>query len=187
MQMHRIALAVMLLMGSVSLAGDIAPAGTHCLQVPVDLRLAYLNLDGSCVLDSLGIGGIHANDPKAAYLPFPSPYGPPERGGADPERIAHICNARGIKAWNVTGQPTIDMARWAVATNRACAIGFDYQHFQTVWGYDSKRKIWLICDNRCPEKISEYSEARFEEMHNRVRWVVVLDRPMPRIPCYQDW
>jgi hypothetical protein len=169
-------------------ADPVPSATVNCLEVPLEIRKLYPNPDGSCVLLSSGLGGVHANDPKAWSLPFNTQYGEAERGGANPERIAHIFAQRGIQAYNVTGQPSIPMARWAVKTGRACAIGFDYEHFQLVWGYDSSRKVWFIWDNRYPEFISEYTEADFEQMHDRSgRWVIVLDKPSDRVPKPRPW
>jgi hypothetical protein len=188
--------ALILLVASVAMAGNqpikgpdpVPGKAIHCLQVPKPIRIKYPNPDGSCVLLSLGVSGIHSNDPKCTYLPFKSEYGPAERLGANPERIARIFAQRGIKGWNVTGKPSIEMARFAVKTGRGCALGFDYEHFQAVWGYDYQRKIWLIWDNRYPEFIWEYTEAQFEQMHNRSgRWSVVLEKPGDRIPHPTEW
>lgn len=163
-------------------------ASVKCLQVPLAIRKRYPNPDGSCVLLSCGCGGVHANDPKSRSLPFNTDLGAAVRGGANPERIAQVFAQRGIRAYNVTGRPSIPMARWAVKTGRACAIGFDYEHFQLVWGYDDSRKVWYVWDNRYPEQLREYTESEFEAMHDRSgRWVVVIDQPSDRIPKPKDW
>lgn len=198
--MHRLIAILFLLLPSTLAAqqasGDLGrsvtdptPSATvNCLQVPKWIRNKYPNPDGSCVLLSAGVGGVHANDLRAATLPFNSQYGEAERLGANPERITHIFTERGIKAYNVTGQPSIPMARWAVQTGRPCAIGFDYEHFQLVWGYDSVRKVWFVWDNRYPDDLKEYTEAEFVQMHDRSgRWVIVMDRPGDRIPKPREW
>lgn len=171
------------------LVADPQPSTTvQCLQVPLAIRKRYPNPDGSCVLLSSGLGGIHTNDPKSWSLPFNTELGKAVRGGANPERIAQVFAQRGIRAYNVTGRPSIPMARWAVKTGRACAIGFDYEHFQLVWGYDDSRKVWYVWDNRYPDQLREYTESEFEAMHDRSgRWVIVLDQPADRIPKPRDW
>lgn len=176
-------------LGKPPLKADPVPsAKVHAVQIPRELRDRLKNWDGSCVLLSCSFGGMHSNDPKCVYLPFQSQYGPPERGGADPQRMARIFSQRGIHGWNVIGKQSIDMARYAVRTGRGCALGFDYEHFQAVWGYDYERKIWFIWDNRYPEFVTEYTEAEFEQMHNRSgRWTIVLERPGDRIPKPSEW
>jgi len=174
--------------GTTLKADPIPSAKVHCLQVPLATRRHYPNPDGSCVFLSMGVSGIQSNDPKCQYLPFDSAYGTAERGGANPERVAHVCAKRAIHAYNVTGKYSIPMARYAVATGRGCAIGFDHEHFQAVWGYDYARQVWLIWDNRYPDYITEYSESEFEAMHDRSgRWVVVNERPGDRIPRPVEW
>lgn len=172
-----------------SVSAQSQPPTLYEMQLDEELRKTTMNWCGSCVQWSICTTGFHVNDMNAALLPWDSVYGPQERGGATPNRVASYCNRRGIEAWSVTGRGvTKQWARFAVNTGRYAALGFDAAHFQTVYGYDFKTKEWLICDNRCPEKITRYSEAEFDRLHALSgEWIVVLKKPSCPAPEFIDW
>lgn len=156
------------------------------MDVPADMRAWYRNPDGSCVQCSIGMCGVDQNVPAAATLLWDTKYGPAERGGSWPSRVAGYCRSRGIRAWNVTGETTWEWMAWAVATGRGAAIGAGTAHFQTlVGGGDS----WLVCNNNSTDRIDEYDAAAFRRLHLASgQWVVVLDYPPhPARPEYVVW
>src|SRR5204862_456850 len=106
------------------------------MHLAMDETDDYFNPDGSCVLLSMGMCGRNSGNMNVACLPFDTCYGPAERGGAWPSRVSNICNARGIKAWNVTGSTSPAWIDYAIRTGRFSAIGASQAHFQTSWGYD---------------------------------------------------
>lgn len=166
------------------------------MELNEKIRKWHINLDGSCVQLSIAMAGIHCNDLNASSLPWNTIYGPAERGGATPSRVAAYCKRRGIDVWNVTGRGlTKQYAQYAVDTGRYAAIGFWEQHFQTLYGQEvhteadgSKRVVWLICNNQTPHKIDRYSDADFDKYHRESgEWIVVLKRPSSPAPEYIDW
>lgn len=187
--MNRIFGTLLLVVLSVNSAlAQNSPPSLATMQLSRETRCFYFNPDGSCVQLSIGIAGVHCNDPKASSLPFNSVYGEGIRGGSDPARVANYCNRRGIKAYSVTGKTTKDWIRWAGETNRFGAIGAGSQHFQTLYGYDPDRKVYLVCNNQCPERITEYSEPEFLRLHYESGpWVVILQRPSSPAPVLTEW
>jgi hypothetical protein len=159
------------------------------VDLPVEIRAWFRNPDGSCVQCSLGMCGVDQNCPAAATLLWDTEYGPRERGGSGPSRVAEYCRRRGIRAWNVTGETTWDWMRWATATGRGAAIGAGSNHFQTLMGHDAKQGLWYVCNNNSPGRIDTYSDAAFRRLHLASGpWVVVLDSPPhPARPRYLAW
>ena len=158
-------------------------------DIPVELRKWYRNPDGSCVQCSIGMTGIDQNVPAAATLLWDTEYGRRERGGSGPSRVSKYCKKRGIRAYNITGKDTWAWMRWAVNTGRGAGIGAGRMHFQTLVGYDSESKEWLVCNNNSPHKIDRYNESSFRRLHLASgQWVVILDYP-PRPPevQYREW
>lgn len=158
-------------------------------KIPAEVRVRYRNPDGSCVQCSIGMCGADQNDANSASLLWDSIYGPAERGGSGPQRVAEYCNRRGIKAWNVTGPNTWDWMRWASDTGRMAAIGAGHNHFQTLCWYDRQRGIWWVCNNNSPTRIDAYNEREFRSLHLASgQWVVILDRPpSPPRAIYRKW
>lgn len=159
------------------------------MRLSAATRNQYWNPDGSCVQCSIGMVGRYCNDPKAATLLWDTQYGPAIRGGSWPERVAEYCRERGIRAWNVTGeQSTFAWMRWAVKTRRFAAIGAGTAHFQTLYGYDTERKRWLVCNNQTPQRIDEYDENAFRRLHMQSGpWIVVLAKPSSEPPVETEW
>ena len=148
----------------------------------------FRNPDGSCVQCSIGMCGVWTNDIKATTLLWDTTYGRQVRGGSWPSRVESYCQERGIVAWSVTGETTIDWCRWAARTGRFAAIGAGRQHFQTLYGYDEDRKRWLVCNNNSPERIDEYTEDGFRQLHYASGpWVVVLQRSTSPNPVLKEW
>ncbi len=156
-------------------AQDVKP---NQMELDPATRQWFRNPDGSCVQCSIGIAGIHCNDPNAASLLWDSVYGAKVRGGSWPGRVASYCNERKIVAWNVTGATTIDWCKWAAKTGRFAAIGAGTSHFQTLYGYVEKdAKPWKVCNNNTPKQIDEYTDSQFRQLHYASGpWVVVLKR-----------
>ena len=160
----------------------------NTMQLSPETRSWFRNPDGSCVQCSIGMAGVHCNDLNAASLLWDTAYGPAERGGSGPGRVANYCNRRKIKAWNVTGDNTIDWCRWAAKTGRFAAIGAGAVHFQTLYGYDPNLKKWYVCNNNSTHKIDEYSEDGFRRLHFASgQWVVVLQKPSSENPELIKW
>jgi hypothetical protein len=160
------------------------------VDLPVEIREWFRNgPEGSCCQCSIGMCGVDQNTPAAATLLWDTQYGPRERGGSWPERVARYCDARGIRAWNVTGDNTFDWMRWAIGTGRGAAIGAGRAHFQTLVGYDGQTKTWYVCNNNSPEQIDAYSDDAFRRLHLASgQWVVILDYPPhPERPVYRAW
>lgn len=154
------------------------------MDLPAAQRTWYRNPDGSCVQCSIGMVGLWQDVPPAYTLLWDTEHGPAERGGAGPSRVASYAARRGIKLWQITGQPTLDWARWAARTGRYAALGLAARHFQTLVGYDPWSDTWYVCDNRTPSKIDMYNTARLRQLHEASgRWIVILDYdPVPPLP-----
>ena len=159
------------------------------VDVPAEIRQWYRNTDSSCVQCSIGICGTDQNVPAAATLLWDTKYGPPERGGSGPSRVADYCRERELRVYNITGRTTWDWMHWAAETGRGAAIGAGRAHFQTLVGYDPKQHLWYICDNNSPTRIDTYSEEAFRRLHlSSGQWIVVLDYPPhPARPQYAIW
>jgi hypothetical protein len=159
------------------------------MDLPKDLRAWFRNPDGSCVQCSIGMCGVDQNIPSAATLLWDTEYGPAERGGSWPSRVAEYSRRRGIRIYNVTGTPTWDWMKWSAATGRPCAIGAGTAHFQTLAGYDPAAGRWYVCNNNSTSRIDEYDEAAFRRLHLASgQWCVILDYPPhPERPSYRQW
>jgi len=187
--------AVAMLLGLALFATGSGPASAGEISNPAmnlspEVRQRYYNTDGSCVQCSLGMCGADQNVPQAATLLWDSEYGPAERGGSRPSRVAEYCERRGIHAWNVVGPPTFAWMKWAVTTGRGAAIGASPMHFQTLYGYDPERKLWLVCNNQTPQRIDAYTEDQFRRLHLScgIQWAVILDaNPRAPVARYDEW
>jgi hypothetical protein len=113
--------------------------------------------------------GVDQNVPAAATLLWNTEYGPRERGGSGPSRVAGYCDRRGIRAFSITGSSTWDWMKWAAETGRGAAIGAGSAHFQTLMGYDRQSGTWYVCNNNSPSRIDEYSEPP-EMISNLAFW-----------------
>lgn len=165
-----------------------AEPAVHTMQLTPAQRNWFRNPDGSCVQCSIGMAGVHCNDLKAATLLWDTRYGSQVRGGSWPSRVEAYCQERGITAWSVTGDTTIEWCRWAAKTGRFAAIGAGRAHFQTLYGYDEGRKRWLVCNNNSPDRIDEYTEEGFRQLHYASGpWVVILQRSSSPHPVLTEW
>lgn len=158
-------------------------------DLPRELRQWFRNPDGSCVQCSIGMCGVDQNVPVAATLLWDTEYGPRERGGSGPSRVAAYSQRRGIRIYNVTGRDTWDWMKWAAKSGRGAAIGAGSAHFQTLMGYDERTGTWYVCNNNSPHRIDTYDEAAFRRLHLASgQWVVILDYPPhPERPQYVQW
>ena len=158
-------------------------------DLPTKQRQWFRNPDGSCVQCSIGMCGVDQNVPAAATLLWDTEYGPRERGGSYPSRVAEYSARRGIRIYNVTGQNTWEWMKWATVNGRGCAIGAGRAHFQTLVGYDPTTKTWFVCNNNSPQRIDEYDDAAFRRLHLASgQWIVILDYPPhPARPAYVAW
>jgi len=159
------------------------------MELPATVRAWYRNTDGSCVQCSIGMCGAWSNVPAATTLLWDTPFGPAERGGAWPSRVARYSAKRGIAIWNVTGSQTIAWMEWAAATGRFAAIGAGQAHFQTLYGRDKGEGIWYVCNNQTPTKIDKYNDKQFRSLHLASgQWIVILDAPSPpAVAEYIPW
>src|ERR1044071_4300989 len=107
------------------------------MSLPKETLAWFRNPDGSCVQCSGGMIGAQRGDYAQATLLFDSEYGPAERGGAGPDRVARYCRQRGIEIYNITGRSFEQTKPWidyAARTGRFAAVGCFPRHFQTLWG-----------------------------------------------------
>ena len=58
------------------------------MHLAPETRAWFRNPDGSCVQCSIGMCGVHCNDPNAATLLWDTEYGRAERGGSWPGRVS---------------------------------------------------------------------------------------------------
>lgn len=174
---------LLLLMVSTSGGRSCIATEPLAVDIPTDQRVRFRNPDGSCVQCSIGMCGVNQNVPSAELLLWNSEYGRPVRGGSGPDRVQAYCEQRGIRAWNVTGSDTYAWMTWACETGRGAAIGFDWNHMQTLCGHDSERNVWYICDNNRPTVVYAVSDSEFRRRHaNSGQWCVILDYPPPNAP-----
>ncbi|WP_010586303.1 hypothetical protein [Schlesneria paludicola] len=161
------------------------------MQLSPETRAWFKNPDGSCVQCSIGMTGIHCNDPNAASLLWDSPYGPAVRGGSWPSRVEQYCDQRGIKAWSVTGNSideTIPWMVWAAKTGRFAAIGAGTAHFQTLYGRDPNTGEWFVCNNNSTHKVDRYPDRQFRQLHAESGpWCVILQKPSSPPPEFRPW
>jgi hypothetical protein len=175
---------------AISVASAVEPRDPRlAADIPAQIREWFRNPNGSCCQCSIGMCGVDQNVPAAATLLWDTQYGPRERGGSYPSRVAEYCQRRGIRAWNVTGDNTWDWMRWAVFTGRGAAIGAGRAHFQTLVGYDAESQTYFVCNNNSPEQIDAYDSDAFRRLHLASgQWVVILDYPPhPERPVYRAW
>lgn len=173
-------------------SGQEAPKVANAMQLAEETRAWFRNPDGSCVQCSIGMAGVHCNDLNAASLLWDSVYGPKERGGSWPSRVANYCNRRGIQAYNVTGNTYSDTKPWmlwSAKTGRFAAIGAGSAHFQTLYGYNpNSDRPWLVCNNNSTSRIDEYTEEGFRRLHEASGpWVVILKTPSSENPVLVEW
>lgn len=196
--MQRIALSFFFLLLLVASADVLSGEPVRRIEMGLSLPTRHIadNTDGSCVQCSITHCGYQCNVPAAASLLYDSEFGPAIRGGSTPTRVANYCNARHIKAWNVTGTGdgqttgTIAWMRWAAKTGRFAAIGFERAHFETLWGFDYEKQKWLVVNNQLPAKmrVDEYSHDEFVRRHMASGpWVVVLMKPSSANPQLVEW
>lgn len=187
--MKTLALALTLIL--VAISAYAVPPPESVMMLSPESRAWFRNPDGSCVQCSIGMAGVHCNDLNAALLLWDSPFGPKERGGSWPSRVANYCNRRGIKAWNVTGntaQDTLPWIKWAASTGRFAAIGAGRAHFQTLYGWDPATNTYKVCNNNTTHKIDPYTEREFIALHEASGpWVVILQRPSSEVPEFVEW
>lgn len=172
-------------------AGIECPDARLSFDVPAEIRAFYRNPDGSCVQCSIGMCGVDQNVPNAATLLWDTEYGPRERGGSGPSRVANYARKRGLRVYNITGAATYDWLRWAYRNGRPAAIGAAPVHFQTGVGCQPHEgdATWWVCNNNSTSKIDEYSQRGFERLHESSgRWIVILDYPpTPPRPRVVEW
>ncbi len=167
------------------------PSHVRMMSLSPQTRSWYRNPDGSCVQCSIGMAGVHCNDPNAASLLWDTQYGPAERGGSVPSRVEAYCDRRGITAWSVTGatvDDTMPWIQWAAKTGRFAAVGCGSRHFQTVYGYDQKQKLWYVCNNNSTDRIDRYTDQQFRQLHRDCGpWCVILEKSSSPPPQMVRW
>lgn len=167
------------------------PKEQTSMRLSAETRSWFRNPDGSCVQCSIGMCGVHANDPNAASLLWDSEHGRAERGGSWPSRVEAYCDRRGIRAWSITGNTvddTLPWCAWAAATGRFAAIGAGTAHFQTLYGYDPESREWMVCNNNTTNHIDRYDHDSFRRLHAASGpWVVVLEKASSDPPRPVKW
>lgn len=158
-------------------------------DVPRELREYYRNPDGSCVQCSEGMAGVDQNVPAAWTLLWDSEYGPKERGGSGPERVASYARKRGLRVHNITGRPVYEWLEWATGNGRGAAVTCGASHMQYLMGRDKAAGKWYVCNNNSPERIDTYDDATFHRLcDSSGPWCVILDYPAhPERPVYRKW
>lgn len=163
------------------------------MDLSVQTQRLYLNVSGDCVQDSLGMKGAHLGDMSLATLIWDTEYGPAERGGSGPDRVARYCRQRGIEVWNVTGRSFKDTKPWidySIETGRFAAVGCFNRHVQTMWGKDAEGH-YLVQNNWQGTfgKPYIYTEDQFARKHEESgAWVVISVAPPPAVPpVYVKW
>jgi hypothetical protein len=163
------------------------------MDLPPEYRAWFRNPDGSCVQCSIGMVGMWNNLPSWTYVLWDTEYGPAQRGGSWPGRVAAYARSRGMRLYNITGssyEDTRPWMIWAAQTGRFAAIGAGRAHFQTLYGYDpSSPRPWKVCNNNSTWKIDEYTEEEFRRLHLASGpWVVIPDEPpAPPPPQIVAW
>ncbi len=183
---HSLATATVVLLLVAVLAGQCFGADFLALDIPVEQRQRFWNSDGSCVQCAIGMVGVNMNIGAAEMLLWNSQYGSRVRGGAGPSRVRAYCNARGIPAYNVTGN-TMPWIEWALKTGRGCAVQWGKGHMVTAVGMSTDGQRFAVCDNNTPQRVDWYSRAEFTQKH--YPWVVILRGPIPanQPPVYYPW
>lgn len=158
------------------------------MELSPEVRAWFRNPDGSCVQCSIGMMGVWGNDQNAASLLWDTRFGEAERGGSWPSRVSNYCQRRGIQAYNITGDITIDWLRWAGRTGRFAAMGAGSRHFQTFYGWNPETDRWQICNNNSTHRIDDYSFSEMKRLHYASGpWVVILKRPSSNPPKLVNW
>ena len=172
-------------------SGRDRPALVQKMDLGPAVRRFYANPDGSCVQCSIGMAGAHCNDLNAASLLWDTSYGAAVRGGSWPSRVERYCADRGIRAWSVTGASVDDTwpwIQWAARTGRFAAIGAGQAHFQTLYGYDPRERVWLVCNNNSTDRVDRYTDGQLRELHRASGpWVVILEKPSSVAPVLVNW
>ncbi len=164
------------------------------MSLPPEAQHWFRNPDGSCVQCSGGMVGAQRGDYAQATLLFDTEYGPAERGGSGPDRVARYCRQRGIEVYNVTGRSFEDTQPWldyAARTGRFAAVGCFSRHFQTLYGRDFERDLYYVQNNwdGTFDRPYVYSAAEFKRHHEASGpWVVIpVGPPMAIKPMYRKW
>jgi len=159
------------------------------MELPEEYRKWYKNTDGSCVQCSIGMNGLWLNCPEASTLLWDTVYGKAERRGSWYERVERYAKSRGMKIFNIEGNPrdTIKWIEWSALTGRFCAMSFGRAHFQTLYAWDYENDVFYVVDNNSPTKVDKYSRRDFLRLHgiDGEGWVVILDVvPTPPLPVF---
>ncbi|KKN36161.1 hypothetical protein LCGC14_0776440 [marine sediment metagenome] len=181
-----LAIAVILILMIVLASPASGAESNVAVDLPEEQRVRFRNMDGSCVQCSIGMLGVHMNQLAAELLLWSSPYGPAVRHGSGPSRVREYCNARGIPAFNVTGD-TLPWVEWALLTGRGAAITWGRGHMVTAVGISPNRQLFAICDNNSPYRIQWVDRNTFVTKHGN-RWAVIVRGPRPPgVPAVYPW
>lgn len=172
--------------------GLLNPPQVRTMELPDEVRLWFFNTDGSCVQCSGGMVGVRNNLPAWTFLLFNTDeYGPAQRGGSGPDRVARYARARGMRLFNVTGRSTYEYMEWAAKTGRFAAIGAFSGHFQTHYGRDftPAAEKYFVCNNWPGQIVTSYSQREFERVHEASGlWCFVPDEPAcPPVHQVVEW
>ena len=171
-------LVLVVLVSSAGIAEAQEAVPLYSMDLPKEIREWFRNPDGSCVQCSIGMIGADQNVPAATTLLWDTEYGPRERGGSYPSRVAEYSRRRGIPIYNITGSQTIEWLEWAARNKRGAAIGAGSAHFQTLYHHDAVKDLWYVCNNNSPQRIDVYDRRGFIRLHEASgRWIVILKAP----------
>lgn len=160
-------------------------------QLPNTIRTRYYNTDGSCVQCSNGFAGHTLNIAPFSELLWTTPYGPAERGGAGPSRVARYARERGVRVVNVTGSSTTAWIEQELLNGRPLSITWDYNHVVSVLDMTADRQWFLVWNNQWRSgKPKWYGRSEFYRRHSvDSRWAVAFPSypaPTPR-GVYTNW
>lgn len=162
----------------VPVGADESDPSKHAMFVPSEIRRLCRNPDGSCVQCSGSMCGYDQNYPEASTLLWDTDYGKAERGGGWPERTSKYAASRGMRIFNITGDPVYEWMAWATKTGRGAAIGAGGSHFQTLYGFTPADGKYFVCNNNSTDRIDAYDTAGFKRLHEASgKWIWVLDVP----------
>jgi hypothetical protein len=163
------------------------------MDLPVETQKYDWNHDGSCVMCSNSMVGQYKGDWSTATLLWDTEYGPAERGGASPSRVAAQMKRLGVPVHNVTGRNFESIKPWlvyAAKTGRFAGIGCFSRHYQTFWGMDESGHY--LIQNNWPGTFGKpyvYSEPEMKRQSEASgAWCVVPSGPPAATnPNYVKW
>jgi len=182
-------LLILILLAAWCVTGPATAAGPQDFFLPADQWLRFRNRahpgndQGSCVFASWAASGCHEGVIAAeCLLENDDQFGPPELGGAWPERVQRVAQKRGIPIYNIEGPETIEWIDWALDQGHYASITYGQAHMINVIGRDAAGRYWLW-DNNYPDEQRPVDRNTFLREHRLYGggWAVIgkLSGPPP--------